>query len=105
MNDFFFDFFYSLEKILGFSSFILMHRADEDIIVKGSTLQDIYIKSNNPNIFKAADVDFLAKDLDSKVYTAIDFKFFTREGLYLTDFFIIFFFYFMLYFFLDYLPD
>jgi len=80
-----------------------MHRAEENVTIKGSTLKDIFLKHQAKKNLKVYDIDFFAKNIDDVVYTSIDFKYFTREGLYLTDFFIFFFLYFVVFMFDDFL--
>jgi len=93
--DFFFDFFYTLEKILGFGSFLLLHRAMEDVIVDGALLKDIYLKNFANKNCISPDIDLLDKNLNNIIYASVDDKLFTREGFYLIDIFFIFLFYFI----------
>lgn len=100
-----FNFFFKLEKIIGFSSFLIMHRACDTKYVTTSMLLD------NLNKFYRGKINTLelvgTDSSDVKIYESVDEKLaaidFMREGLYLSDIFIILLFMFTFIFFDDFL--
>lgn len=95
MDDFLFvfDFFFKLDKILGFSFFPLIHRSFETKFMTTFMMRDLCFKYYKGKI---KDENLIGiSDKDNRYFESDDSKLYTREGLYLLDIFAILLFYFI----------
>lgn len=95
MDDFcfVFDFFFKLDKILGFSFFPLIHRSFETKFMTTFMMRDFCFKYYKGKIKDESLIGI--SDKDNQYFESDDSKFYTREGLYLLDIFAILLFYFI----------